>query len=602
MRKAIETAPRNGVFVILEDDALGTFAVARWSVEATQWLDDDDKPIQLNATHWTLPQNLAEKVTPRRPDAADRHPPIPASSVTAQPQPATEPERSVNVWTWFAGLVGHAFAKVLSPFARVGGWVVHRQRSILTATACLVIGAALAPMLYRGEPATWLLDRAAPEDSAGLRQALELEQERANKLANDVTAARREAEAQATLSLRANEAAVRQKEASELTRKTIDDAAKEREQIISELRQTLKQQEDQISLAHRKGEDEAVQAKQANMNLAEALQRERNKVEELRTTLAVARREGETQAAAWRSASSEAKRLEEASGRVTDALREALRQAEDKAEKLATELAAMRREAQTQMSAANSAKAQAAGVKEAADRSADEQRRALQQERDKTAKLTAELAETRSSLQAQAKAKAADDVARENQLATARGELQKATADAAASRESLEAERSRTEKMEQRLITIEAATKDRGGRLPEPAAPAVGPPPPTASTVASPVADTPAEDAVQPPRSATRPQASVGPASPHAVRLIARANLLLDQGNIGAARNMLDRAAEMGSPEALFWLAETYDPLLLPERKTLGTQSDIARARDLYGKALAGGVSEARLRLEALQK
>ncbi len=78
----------------------------------------------------------------------------------------------------------------------------------------------------------------------------------------------------------------------------------------------------------------------------------------------------------------------------------------------------------------------------------------------------------------------------------------------------------------------------------------------------------------------------------HAVRLIARC-LLLDQGHIGAARNMLDRAVELGSAEALFWLAETYDPLLLPPSHAVGTQSDIARARALYDQALAAGISEA---------
>ena len=101
---------------------------------------------------------------------------------------------------------------------------------------------------------------------------------------------------------------------------------------------------------------------------------------------------------------------------------------------------------------------------------------------------------------------------------------------------------------------------------------------------------------------ATRPSTNLEQGSPQAVRLIARANLLLEQGNIGAARNMLDRAADMGSKEALFWLAETYDPLLLSARQTIGTQSDIAKARELYGKALAGGVSQAKARLEALQQ
>jgi TPR repeat protein len=113
------------------------------------------------------------------------------------------------------------------------------------------------------------------------------------------------------------------------------------------------------------------------------------------------------------------------------------------------------------------------------------------------------------------------------------------------------------------------------------------------------------QPSIAPPSAAKAP--TTAPPNPEpdnrqAVRLIARADLLLEQGNIGAARNMLDRAAEMGSTEALFWLAETYDPLLLSARQTFGTQSDIAKARELYGKALAAGVSKAQVRLEELQQ
>jgi uncharacterized protein HemY len=96
--------------------------------------------------------------------------------------------------------------------------------------------------------------------------------------------------------------------------------------------------------------------------------------------------------------------------------------------------------------------------------------------------------------------------------------------------------------------------------------------------------------------------AGLEPGNPQAVRLIARANLLLDQGNVGAARNMLDRAAEMGSAEALLGLAETYDPLLLSARQTFGTQGDIDKARELYGRALARGANTAKVRLDALQQ
>ena len=58
------------------------------------------------------------------------------------------------------------------------------------------------------------------------------------------------------------------------------------------------------------------------------------------------------------------------------------------------------------------------------------------------------------------------------------------------------------------------------------------------------------------------------------------------QGNIGAARIVLERAAETGSAPALFALAETYDPAVLSAWGTFGTQGDVAKAQELYAKAL----------------
>jgi len=80
-------------------------------------------------------------------------------------------------------------------------------------------------------------------------------------------------------------------------------------------------------------------------------------------------------------------------------------------------------------------------------------------------------------------------------------------------------------------------------------------------------------------------------------RLMSRASLLLSQGDIGAARIVLERAAETGNAQALFALAETFDPVVLSAWGTLGTRGDAARARELYAKALAGGVQEAKSRL-----
>jgi hypothetical protein len=56
-----------------------------------------------------------------------------------------------------------------------------------------------------------------------------------------------------------------------------------------------------------------------------------------------------------------------------------------------------------------------------------------------------------------------------------------------------------------------------------------------------------------------------------------------------------------GSAPALFALAETYDLTTLAARGIFGTQGDVTKARELYAKALAGGVLEAKDRLNALR-
>jgi len=84
-------------------------------------------------------------------------------------------------------------------------------------------------------------------------------------------------------------------------------------------------------------------------------------------------------------------------------------------------------------------------------------------------------------------------------------------------------------------------------------------------------------------------------------RLTARANALLAQRDIASARIVLERAVDLGSAKAAFALAETYDPIVLDAWRTFGTLGDVARAKQLYAKARAGGVQEAQDRLNALR-
>jgi hypothetical protein len=97
-----------------------------------------------------------------------------------------------------------------------------------------------------------------------------------------------------------------------------------------------------------------------------------------------------------------------------------------------------------------------------------------------------------------------------------------------------------------------------------------------------------------------QPAAAAAQGSPEAARLMVRARALLGQGNISAARTVLERAAKTGSARASFTLAETYDPVILSTWGTYGTRSDATKARELYAKAHAGGIQEAKDRLDGL--
>src|SRR5829696_9251012 len=244
--------------------------------------------------------------------------------------------------------------------------------------------------------------------------------------------------------------------------------------------------------------------------------------------------------------------------------RQALQQEQDKAQKLGAALAAMWRELGDRAAAlADTAAAQ--------NQERDALQQALQQSEAAAATFAQSLALERDALQqARRQSEAAASFARS--LAQERNALKQARqqSEAAAARfaRSLAQERERNQQLEQQLAS-------RRDAVPEPVPAAAEPP-----------SDKPRTEK----------------ADPDLLRLMARASLLVSQGDIGAARVVLEHAAESGSASALFALAETFDPAVLSAWGTMGTQGDAARAGDLYAKALAGGVAEAKDRLATLRR
>ena len=84
--------------------------------------------------------------------------------------------------------------------------------------------------------------------------------------------------------------------------------------------------------------------------------------------------------------------------------------------------------------------------------------------------------------------------------------------------------------------------------------------------------------------------------------LVERGKKLLANGDVAAARLVLERAAESKHAEAALILAATYDPFVLRELKVYGIPADVATARVWYEKAKKLGSTDASRRLEVLAK
>jgi hypothetical protein len=138
---------------------------------------------------------------------------------------------------------------------------------------------------------------------------------------------------------------------------------------------------------------------------------------------------------------------------------------------------------------------------------------------------------------------------------------------------------------------LRAPAPPRPAPLPEPAPPAAAAPPPAA----------PQQSAVAPPAATAPPRPSAEQLA-EARQYVQRAIRILQQTNdIAAARLFLERAAKLGDADALFQLAETYDPAWLARAGARGVSGETSRARALYQQALDAGVAAARERLTALK-
>jgi hypothetical protein len=432
----------------------------------------------------------------------------------------------------------------------------------------------------------------AAESGAELRMSLQQERELAAQLREDLATAKREFETQTALATKANDEVIRLKQAAESGVELQKSLQQEREratQLREDLATANRELETQTALAN-KANEEATRLKrvaETGAKLENFRRQGQERTSQLQQNLAAAKREVETQTALVAKANEEANRVATETGAKLENSR---RKAQEQVTQLQQELAAAKREVETQTAVAAKANEEATRLKQAAE-SATVELKSVQQERGRAAQLQQDFAMVKREIERK------DALVRDLSLVRTRSYAcqepseavlsTKPLAEADGFRKSLQWRRNPAKQLERALILAEHG-KDS---------------PPWIATVA--VSQMARNELLEaPPLTVANARASLQPDPADAVeaaKLRARAGVLLGQGDIGAARVVLERAAEKGSAQAMFELAETYDPLILPRWRTYGTRGDATKARDLYAKAETDGIKEAKQRSDALR-
>ncbi|MDA9498633.1 hypothetical protein [Bradyrhizobium sp. CCBAU 11357] len=540
MRRSIDNAPRDRENTRIEDAA---GELGHGSLETGRWVGKDGSLISSSPTHWC---GETQDVDPEEATSG--------SSLVA----AVVLVPLIFIGVTLLGAFDPFKAQTTLEMTRIDGGSaagLDQRPDIGAGSLALLQSETSEPLM-----------QAVSASTAGHRQRLDADAPRSDALSGELAGARRELDV-----------AVQRTHAAEIA--------------AEELRQSLQQEQargaafaDELAGTRREIEARIAQARDAD----EAATRQRDaaawEIAELRQSLQQEREKSAVQA----------KRVSAAQALAASAEQERY-EAQSRAAALASELAGLSRGSATADNAA-------AEQSEAAGREIAELRQSLQQERDKNAALAQQEDAARSATaNAEQQRRALEDAqahaaALEGKLAQTRADIeilnghlreandaasqqrQAANREIAELRQSLQQERSRTEARERGLASVSRLADERapGAQRND------GPIPSTAQNVT----------AAEPPTSPGQDEVEA--------RLIPRARALLDQGNIGAARIVLELAAEKNIAQATFMLAETYDPAVLAAWGAYGTRGEAAKARELYAKAQRSGIRGAKERLDAL--
>jgi len=186
-----------------------------------------------------------------------------------------------------------------------------------------------------------------PGGTADLKKSLQQEQERANRLEQDLAAARRDVETQTAAASNAGKEATRFKQAAESGTADLRKSLEEERDRASRMEQDLAAARREAALASKAGE-EVAQLKRAADALRQSLQQERDKAERLTQDLSRARTATDAYDAQASQAGDERRRVNRPAESSVIALRRSLVQEWEREARLQQDLAGARREVETQ--------------------------------------------------------------------------------------------------------------------------------------------------------------------------------------------------------------------------------------------------------------
>ena len=404
-------------------------------------------------------------------------------------------------------------------------------------------------------------------------QALGKERDKTETLARELTSLRADLDTARAAGLEATRTAeaakIEQEQALGKERDKTETLARELTSLRAELE------------ASRIAGPEVAQAAAAEIEQKQALKQERDRAEALARELTSLRTKLDTARAAGPQTVQTT-----AAAKIEQEL--AFGKERDQTERLARELASARKEAEARSALLAAAHAEVLEATETNRALAAEQKLALASERDRADALARELTSVRNELEAGSRKIAALNALR-----------------ALHSRESA-ADHSQERMAESSSRAIEGNGLSPGQISGKAAASTSGPssvselPRPEAASVTREAASDLVPKVTMATERSTAPSA-VSPSLVDEQRLLARATALLRQADISGARRLLQHALERGSARAAFMLAETYDARVLQSWRANGISGDRTKARELYERAQAGGIEDAKERIEALK-